>query len=414
MNQLVRFADQIARFSPVDILLADVAVRVQLTPTEYLTAVRHYENMGEWIDRPGSPLRGRVENFYPQGGFSTGSTVSSHDDRSEFDLDAMAQVDWDRNIDPETALSTLHEAIAGDRGSRYHDKSERKTRCTQIQYDGMHLDVTPSILLPEHRAKTSFIFHSKPSDPSVRKETLFANPYGLADWFNGRAIADEAFGQFFERKSLDYDRALLSEMKADTSPVPPHLPAYRKSPQVVCLQLIKRWRNIAYARRHKGLRLPPSVLLTYYVGLHTGGTRSLTDELIHHVDRIIETIGAAEACGLLIEEYNPRCDQDELTDRWPGDRRNQQVFLGELMNFAADLRRLKNGMPIAEMRKTLERLFGEKPAGDAIAAFTKQYADDNETGKGLYIPGKGAIPALGTLAAPSYARPMPKTTPFGD
>lgn len=61
----------IARFTPQDILLADVAVRIQLSPTEYVTATKHYEVMGEWIDRPGSPLRGMVDGFYAQGGFST-------------------------------------------------------------------------------------------------------------------------------------------------------------------------------------------------------------------------------------------------------------------------------------------------------------------------------------------------------
>jgi hypothetical protein len=370
--------------------------------------------MGEWIDRPGSPLRGRVQNFYSQGGFSTGSTVCGHSDKADFDLDAMAQIDWPRTIDPELALRTLHEAIAGEPGSRYHDKSERKTRCTQVQYDGMHLDVTPSILLREFLPKTSFIFHSKPSDPSVPKQTLFANPYGLAEWFNGRTIADEAFGRFFESRSLDYDRARLLEMRADTSPVPAQLPIYRKSPQVICLQLIKRWRNVAYHRRHKGLRLPPSVLLTYYVGLHTSGSRSLTDELIYHVECLITKLAAAAAQYGLVDENNPMCEQDKLTDRWPGDRLNQQIFLDELLGFVADLKRLKAGLPVVEMRKILEKLFGEKPAGDAVAAFTQRFTDDNAAGIGRYIPGTGAIPVLGSVAAPSIARAMPKSTPFGD
>ena len=326
MNQLAPFADQIGRYSPTDILLADVAVRVQPTPTEYLTAVKHYEVMGEWVDRPGSPLRGRVQLFYPQGGFSTGSTVAGHNEKAEFDLDAMLQVGWPRNIDPEVALATTHLAIVGEPGSRYHDKAERKTRCTQVQYDGMHLDVTPAVLLGELLPKTSFIFHSKPSDPTVRKETLFANPDGLARWFNTRTLQDDAFGRFYEDRSLEYDRARLTLMKADTTPVPTQMPAYRKSRQVICLQLIKRWRNVTYDRHHKGLRLPPSVLLTYYIGLHTNVTRSLTDELIYQVDcitaKLVATSGSQTG---LVDECNPLCEADILTDRWPGDRRRANL-----------------------------------------------------------------------------------------
>lgn len=408
------FLQEIAGYSPLDVLLADVAVRVQLTPTEYLAAVGHYEVMGDWIDRPGSPLRGLVEEFYPQGGFSTGSTVGGHSNDADFDLDAMVRIGWARSIDPETALATLHEAIAGDKGSRYYDKSERRNRCTQVKYDGMHLDVTPSVLLGEYLPKTSFIFHSKPSDRSIPKQTLHANPYGLATWFNARILSDEAFGRYFEGRSLDYDRARLAAMKADTTPVPQQLPIYRKSKQVICLQLIKRWRNVAYDRRHKALRLPPSVLLTFYVGLYTGIRRSLADELIYQVEAITACLEAATDRMRPIHEVNPACEQDILTDRWPGDLGNQRVFVAELKDFAADLRRLKAGLPLAEMRKVLEKLFGEKPASETIAAYTQRFVQDNLEKKGLFLSGTGAVPALGSLAAPSLARAIPKSTPFGD
>lgn len=413
MNQLDPILQKIARYTTQDVLLADTAASIQLSPTEYITATRHYEVMSEWIDRPGSPLRGKVRELYPQGGFSTGSTIASHDDRSDFDLDAMADVDWPTNVDPEYALSTLHDAIASDKGSRYHEKAERKTRCTQVHYDGMHLDVTPSVLLRFGVPKTSFIFHSKPSDPSVRRETLYANPHGLAEWFNGRVQADTAFGVFFEQRSLDFSKQLVVA-KADTASVPEQMPVYRKAKQVIVLQLMKRWRNIAYDRRHRSRRLPPSVLLTYYIGENTGGERSLTDELIHHVQRIMLTIEAAVAFRQLVRECNPACEQDVLTDRWPGDQQDQSIFLTELREFLAKLERFKRGASLEEMRRILNDLFGEKPALSAIEAFMKRQVNDNNSGSGFYIPGSGTVPALGSIAAPSVAKAVPRSTPFGD
>jgi len=319
VNQLAPFIQEIARYRPIDILLADIAVRIQLTPTDYLAAVEHYRVMGEWIDRPESPLHGLVDEFYPQGGFATGSTVAAHSDRSDFDLDAMARIRWPRTIVPEVALATQHYAIVGDLGSRYHEKAERKTRCTQIGYDRMHLDVTPSILLLYLPKKTSLIFHSKPSDPSVAQQTLYANPFGLAEWFNARVVVDEAFARFFEDRSLGHDRLRLALAKADTAVVPVQMPAFRKSRQVICLQLIKRWRNVTYERNHKGKRLPPSVLLTYYIGLHTGTPRSLIDELIFQVEAILAIVEEAVALQRLVLARNPCCEQDVLTDRWPGE-----------------------------------------------------------------------------------------------
>jgi len=413
MNYTDRVRQTIARYSPQDVLLADIAARIQLTPTEHNTAIGHYNVMSDWIGRPNSALYGTFDGLYAQGGFSTGSTIASHDDRSEFDLDAMAKIKWPVNVDPEYALATLHRSIAAEPGSRYHDKAERKTRCTQIHYENMHLDVTPSIVLPHMVERTSLIFHSKPSDLSVPRQRLLANPLGLAEWFNERTRADEAFGSFFEGRSLDYDRVILLA-KADTTPVPDQMPLYRKSKQTVVLQLVKRMRNVAYDLRHKGMRLPPSVLLTYYIGEQAGQERSLLDELIYHIDTIAMTLWTAEAMGKTVVARNPRCDEDILTDRWPGSLREQRIFIDELYHFSAELNRLKRGVPMREMREILEDLFGETPARDVIKRYPDNYTNDNAQGGGLYIPGRGAIPALGSMAAPNVARAMPTSTPFGD
>jgi hypothetical protein len=41
----------------VDTLLADIAIRIQLTKTDHDKAVDRFEVMRDWIDRPGSPPR---------------------------------------------------------------------------------------------------------------------------------------------------------------------------------------------------------------------------------------------------------------------------------------------------------------------------------------------------------------------
>ena len=67
-----------------------------------------------------------------------GATTARHATDADFDIDVMAQIDWQANIDPEVALSTMHQAIRGEPGSRYYKKAERKTRCSTVHYDGMH------------------------------------------------------------------------------------------------------------------------------------------------------------------------------------------------------------------------------------------------------------------------------------
>jgi len=62
---------------PADILLADVAIRIQLSRTDYDKAVQRYQTINAWIERDESPLKGHVELFYPQGSMAIEGTIAS-------------------------------------------------------------------------------------------------------------------------------------------------------------------------------------------------------------------------------------------------------------------------------------------------------------------------------------------------
>jgi len=314
MNVVDRYLRETSSYGVLDVMLTDIAVRIQLTPTDYQRTVDRFDTINEWMDRDGSPLQGLIELFYPQGGFMIAATVARHATDAEFDIDVMVQIGWPADVDPEQALATVHAAIRGERGSRYHDTCERRTRCTTVRYAEMHLDVTPSVRALGREERTSFIFHSKNRD----RRTLYANPFGFGQWFIANTPAEPVFGQYFEKASLDYNRMLLEALaKADAEPVPAQAPVYRKSRAVIALQLIKRWRNIAYDRRHPALRLPPSVLLAYYVGLNANKTRTLADELIHQVECMIAALKEADRLHQTVLAFNPACPDDELTDLGP-------------------------------------------------------------------------------------------------
>ncbi|MGM4905513.1 nucleotidyltransferase domain-containing protein [Tardiphaga sp. 866_E4_N2_1] len=416
MNYSDRYLRQIASYSIIDVMLADVAIRIQLSPTDYQLAVDHYHAINEWLERDDSPLTGHVRDFYPQGGFAIGATVARHSTDDEFDIDVMADIDYRPDVDPEDALATLHDAMRGERGSRYYVKTDRKTRCSTVNYDGMHLDVTPTARIAGTHEKTGLIFHSKPEEPWAKK-SLLANPHGFAQWFISRTPPDQDFGTFFERRSLDYDRerAILSK-RADAAPVPEQCPAYQKSRAVIALQLIKRWRNLAYDKRHGAQRLPPSVLLAFYVATNANRTKSLAEELSFQVESMLAILGEAHDRGQKVSASNPMCEDDILTDRWPADLSDQAVFIRELTDFAVKLRRLRGEIALPEMQQILEDLFGEKPARSAIKDHVKRVGQDVGSTGSRFTPGKAAIPAAiaGGVAAPSSVRSAPSHKFFGD
>jgi hypothetical protein len=279
----------------------------------------------------------------------------------------------------------------------------------------MHLDVTPAVRVAGREEKTSLIFHSKHSGSSVFKHSLYANPHGFGCWFIDVTPPEEVFALYFERASLDYNRSLLEvQARADADAVPVQMPAYRKSRAVIALQLIKRWRNIAYDRRHPKLRMPPSVLLSYYVASNANQTHTLADELIHQAQCMIAALHAAERMHRTVREFNPACAEDELTDRWPADIAEQRVFIDELTAFVIELRRLREGLQLPEMQRVLQDLFGERPARDAVRKYAGQHENDNISGKSFHILKTGSIPALGSVAVSAQARPTPKSSPWGD
>lgn len=416
MNYSDRYLRRIASYSVIDVMLADVAIRIQLSPTDYQLAVDHYHAINEWLERDDSPLKGHMRDFYPQGGFAIGATVARHSTDDEFDIDVMADIAYRLDVDPEDALATLHDAIRGERGSRYYLKTDRKTRCSTVNYDGMHLDVTPNVRLAGTVEKTGLIFHSKPEEPWAKK-SLFANPHGFAQWFIAQTPPDQEFGDFFERRSLDYDRERASLTKrADAAPVPEQCPAYQKSRAVIALQLIKRWRNLVYDRRHASGRLPPSVLLAYYVATHANRTKSLAEELSFQVETMLTVVGEAHDRGQKVYARNPMCSDDILTDRWPEDLSDQAIFIRELTDFAVKLRRLQSDIALPEMQQILEDLFGEKPARSAVKDYVQRVGKDVGSTGSHFMPGKAAIPAAvaGIAATPSVVRSAPSHKFFGD
>jgi hypothetical protein len=397
----------------VDILLADVAIRIQLSQTDHGKAVSRFEVMQDWIDRESSPLRGLVKLMYAQGSMAIGATVARVSEVDEFDIDVMVNLAVRPDASPEAVLNLLHDAIRGERGSRYWGKTIQHTRCVCVSYDdGMHIDLTPAVLLPDLMARTSVIFHSKPEDPKVPDQHLLANPWGMADWFIAATPADAEFSTFYENRSLNhYARRLDARAPAEAVPEQEH--AYKKSRALIALQLIKRWRNVLFASKARStLRRPPSVLLSKFVGDNANRTRTLAEEVQYQAQCIFDRLEFETAHQRLVYEENPRCQKDILTDRWPSNIYDQKLMIEDLRAFIAKMQLLRSGnLTIAEMGKILEDLFGQRPARKAV----DDYIASAPAGGNRLITNTGRIVGLTSgISTPSFGRQIHGHNFYGD
>ncbi len=405
--------------NPAELLLMDVAIRIQLSNTEYRLMAERYKALSDHIDRPASPLHGRITRLYTQGSAAIGATNKAATEKEEYDVDAMAELNLTRDIDPEVPLALLHKSVVGTKDSPtiYVGMTERCTRAVQICYaDGMHVDITPTVLFPEREERTGYIFHSKPEDPSEPRKSLIANPYGFAEYFKATTSLDLAFANLYEERTNAYDSANLLQ-KAETEKLPDQAHVQHKSKALISLQLIKRMRNIAY-EKHPKLRMPPSVLLACWVAQSANhpGNITVLDELIYQTSCMVLRIKQAELRMGLVEQHNPRCYGDNFTDRWPKDMVEQRLFLNILNEFIQDMTKLKHGgLDMLEMQNIMEKHFGERPVKKAVAHLFEQQGAARKDGKGLWTPRSNGVVLVGAgLSRPAGAESMRPNNFFGD
>ena len=399
---------------PLDALLADIAIRVQLSQTNYNKAVARYKALSEWIERDGSPLAGLVALFYSQGSMAIGAVIASRVTNDEFDLDVVAQLDLPAETAPGKVLDLLFLAINGEPGSRYHGKVRRRTRCVTVEYaDNMHIDVTPAVRRPGTPERESCIFHHRakaPAEPSLR---CVANPYGFAEWFKNVTPREHQFAEAFMARTAEYEQMLLAEL-AESEPVPQQEPVFQKSRAVIVLQLLKRWRNVQYMDRSG--RQPPSIMIAKLVAENANRTHNLSQELLHQARGMLSVFEQSHREGSTVRLTNPACDVDVLTDRWPGSIPDQAIFIRDLQLLVTKAERLTAGCDLAEMRRIMVELFGETPAADVFGDFNRRFGNDVRGGRSRHERGTGRIvlpSAAAGAALPSVACSTPRHTFYG-
>jgi|GEM_PF-3360043 len=246
---------------PLDAILADIAIAVQLPPGLYAKACDRYEAIRTFAEREGSPLRGHILRFYAHGSMAIDATTSTRGTDDEYDLDIVAELAVGPDAPPDTVLDLLFRSIEGYPTSQ---KVIRQTRCVTVRYaDKMHLDITPAARLPNGAERESHIFHANPAESPRLHFHVPMNAYGFALWYRGRTPQERWFAHAFDerlRKAYSYE----IHADAEVDDVPGQVPLFIKSVTTVALQLLKRFRNVAYASSDG--RIPPSAMIVLVRG----------------------------------------------------------------------------------------------------------------------------------------------------
>ena len=390
-------------------LLAATAIKIELPPSTYFKMLERKRVIEEHLERDGSPLKGLIQLFYQQGSVAIGATIKAKFRDDGFDIDIVVELKLP-GVSPSEALDLVYVAMKGERGSRYHDCTERQTRCVTVHYtDGMHLDLTPSILIDAVDLRRSHIFHSKPEEPRSSDYSVLMNSFAFAAHYNGRCPPDRSFEKEYARRARSADPDILVALAdAESMPAPPHSTEIGgKSAVTVALQLLKRNRIIRWRRREG--RMPPSVMLSCLTLEVAEAGRSIGENLRVIATHILQRLEAAEHVGQRIFVENPCCPGDLFTDRWPETRDAQRLMIDDMRLFLAQLRvLLDERKSFKERTEVLEEMFGET-VGRQVR---DEFAD--EQGQLIRTAEHGVATTGSILAAPGLAsaRPSPKPNTF--
>lgn len=405
----------------LDEALLDVATLIELSPRDRQVADNRYRRLKEHLERPKSLLAPHLTEgsslIYAQGSVAISTTIVSGTDDDRFDVDAVVEMDVPLHWNDAAVLDTLEESLQAFPGV---DDIVRCTRCVQLQFPFMHMDVT--ILDRRQRLaieRAGQIFHSPDQGAAYRVDS---NPWGFTKWFRGRVgVGDKDQLMFYERLAKhraaasrdrlqyldDGERLLLK--RADQHPLPPMIPAAIDAQEAIALKLLKRNLNLRYEK--STLPRPPSIYLTKragdvgYVGAGLSAqlyqlASSTAKIMRHHIER-----------GTRPQETNPSYRQDIINDRWP---RAGAAGVADMKGLAEALEHLAarvaamNQASLAEIAKEIDELFGERIGRQQRAITAQRHDRRNQQGPVLLQPRTGGIVAPAIAAAPERMREAPR------
>ncbi len=112
----------------LDQLLADVAEKIQLTPSAYERAVDRYNRIAAFLSSVVSGIADRSPIIYPQGSFRVQTTISAHEDDEDYDIDLVLELVIPGFSDPDQVLQLLADVMERGRAILQFTSCKKKKR----------------------------------------------------------------------------------------------------------------------------------------------------------------------------------------------------------------------------------------------------------------------------------------------
>lgn len=403
--------------SALDSILLDIATQIEPSPSDQRIADNRYRKLKEHLERPSSAmaphLKDGIHLIYAQGSMATSTTILSGIDDDRFDVDAIVEMDVPAHWTEHDALDVLEEALQSFPGVI---KIVRCTRCIQLQFAFMHMDVT--IMDRTRRlaiARAGEIMHAADDGRGAR---IPSNPWGFTAWFRSSVSMDQsAFAEELRKRRslqsknrlqpLDWREQALA--KADQVDLPPMIPSRLDAQEAVALKLLKR--NIYRRYENLTLKRPPTIYLAKRAGSVGYVPQGLSAQLIVLAETTAEIMRGNIAAHTRPDEVNPSYPADRINDRWPARGpagiHDMETFAQSLDHLSRSLRELARA-PLSEIVDGMSELFGERVGAEVRSILKKRFDTRSGTAANLVQAGTGNVKSPAIVRVTQDLRPVPQ------
>lgn len=390
-------------------ILEILGQQLDISETQYNSAVKSYEAVGDWLSKEGSILYPYNPRIIPQGSFMLGTIVKPICDDDDIDIDLVCKLDGKPS---HWTQKHLKDAV----GNRLKEHSKYKTmledenggrRCWTLEYSddaNYHLDVLPSIsdknftkLLNESFNNVQNINADKLAIRITdNEETGYAietdvywwmksNPFGYAKWFYQRAI---------------HSSTKMITLSASVAPVKPF--EKEKMPLQRVVQLLKRHRDIMFgSNEFDSENRPISIIITTLAAKAYDRSDNLIDaysNIVSTMRSFIETKLNSKTGRYERWVSNPINDEENFADKWADTAQKEEYFYLWLDKLEADLGKLKasEGIGLHKLNESLSTQFGNKTVNLVFTTYGENNRKLRELGQRKMASGTGFLGTIGT------------------
>lgn len=325
--------------------LQGLAEALDISDTQYEAAVKHYEAVGDWLNRDDSPISIYDPQIFPQGSFRLGTMIKPINDGDEYDIDLVCEM---ISLSKDGVTQKQLKNMVGDRlksNDRYRKMLEEGNRCWTLQYADsahFHMDILPAI--PDHDFNSTDLGVSAIliTDKNLRQWQC-SNPSGYAEWFKERM-----------RVQFNANRKLLAEsLRASVE----NVPEYKiKTPLQRSIQILKRHRDIMFQNDQNDR--PISIIISTLAARAYNNEANLLDALHNIVSKMQSLIERdAQGDALVGNPVNPL---ENFADKWKKHPQRETKFRQWLQKVQSDLNAAVRSDNLFDMTEGLKSQFGDR------------------------------------------------------